>query len=206
MSRLTREQLRRRKHHLTLIYAVACLITLFVLVTSGFVRSNEQQKIDEEVLANPVISSEVVVEQEVTIEEEVLEEVEPDIEVEVKPPVENVEVEVAPSQPTDDGLNKIENVKITHYCAEKYAHICNAGAPYKTARGNDVIPNYTCAVDPNVIPLGSTVYIDYGDGIKHEYLADDTGGAIKGSRIDVAVDTHDIAMNCGVKRATVYWE
>lgn len=37
------------------------------------------------------------------------------------------------------------------------------------------------AVDPSVIPLGSTVYVsDYGEAI-----ATDTGGAIKGNIIDV---------------------
>ena len=39
------------------------------------------------------------------------------------------------------------------------------------------------AVDPNVIPLGSKVYVEgYGEAI-----AADTGGAIKGNKIDVHV-------------------
>jgi len=43
----------------------------------------------------------------------------------------------------------------------------------------------TIAVDPSVIPLGSKVYVDgYGYAI-----ASDTGGAIKGNRIDVYLDS-----------------
>lgn len=90
---------------------------------------------------------------------------------------------------------------ITHYCTEKYPHICNAGPPYKTAMGTDVKPNYTIAVDPKIIPLGSKVIID-GD----EYVAEDTGGAIKGYHIDVAVSTHAEAMKLGTqKNVQVYW-
>ncbi|MEG2053984.1 MAG: 3D domain-containing protein [Oscillospiraceae bacterium] len=47
------------------------------------------------------------------------------------------------------------------------------------------------AVDPNIIPLGTWLYID-GVGIRQ---AQDTGGAIKGNKIDVAVDTHQNALN-----------
>src|SRR5699024_8096610 len=41
------------------------------------------------------------------------------------------------------------------------------------------------AVDPNVIPLGSRVWVEgYGEAI-----AADTGGAIKGNRIDVLMES-----------------
>jgi len=43
----------------------------------------------------------------------------------------------------------------------------------------------TVAVDPNVIPLGSTVYIQ-GLGVFH---AEDTGGAVIGDHVDVYVDS-----------------
>lgn len=84
--------------------------------------------------------------------------------------------------------------KITYYCTEKYEHICNAGPPYQTATGTEVTPGRTIAVDPSVIPLGSHVIID-----GHEYIAEDTGGAINGNRIDIAVNTHDEAMSKGTR-------
>ena len=51
-----------------------------------------------------------------------------------------------------------------------------------------------------MIPMGSHVIID-----GHEYIAEDTGGAIKGNRIDVFFDSHQDALNFGVKYMTVYW-
>lgn len=57
----------------------------------------------------------------------------------------------------------------------------------------------TIAVDPDIIPLGSTVKIE-----GQEYVAEDTGGAIKGNRIDIFVSSHDEATIKGVKTQTVY--
>jgi 3D (Asp-Asp-Asp) domain-containing protein len=55
------------------------------------------------------------------------------------------------------------------------------------------------AVDPNVIPLGSKVYVEgYGYAI-----AGDIGGAIKGNRIDIHVPTTQEAFNWGVKEVKV---
>lgn len=52
----------------------------------------------------------------------------------------------------------------------------------------------TIAVDRKLIPLGSKVWID-GIG---ECSADDVGGAIKGKRIDVWVESHEEALRLGV--------
>ena len=88
--------------------------------------------------------------------------------------------------------------KITHYCCEKYPHICNAGAPYKTATGTS--PHVGgCAVDPSVIPLGSYVKIN---GVV--YHAEDTGGAIKGNRIDLVTETHQEALDKGTYKTQVF--
>ena len=62
--------------------------------------------------------------------------------------------------------NIIEDCTITYYCAEKYAHICGTGDGL-TATGSYVTPYVSCAVDPSVIPYGSTVIVDYGDGEPH---------------------------------------
>lgn len=58
----------------------------------------------------------------------------------------------------------------------------------------------TIAVDPSVIPLGSTVYIP-GYGYAR---AEDTGGAIKGRIIDVYFDSRSECINWGRKNITIY--
>lgn len=85
---------------------------------------------------------------------------------------------------------------ITHYCP---CPKCNG--PYTvTASGTAITPWYTIAVDTNVIPLGSNVCIDgYG-----EFEAQDTGGRIRGNRIDVCVGSHDEAKQLGVVYKDVY--
>ena len=100
--------------------------------------------------------------------------------------------------------NVLENVKITHYCSELRPHICGTGDGI-TASGRRVTPYVSVAVDPSVIPLGSDVLVDYGDGEIHYYRADDTGGGVKGKHLDLAVGTHSEALQMGVKNATVYW-
>ena len=85
----------------------------------------------------------------------------------------------------------------TYYCCERYPHICGTGDGL-TATGVAVEPGIV-AVDPKVIPLGSTVAID-----GEEYLAADTGGLIKGQRVDIAVPTHAEALALGVREVEVW--
>lgn len=56
------------------------------------------------------------------------------------------------------------------------------------------------AVDPRVIPLGSKVYVP-GYGVA---IAADTGGAIKGNRLDVCYNSLSEAYTWGVKHVPVY--
>lgn len=75
----------------------------------------------------------------------------------------------------------------TYYCDERgKPHICGAGIGL-TATGAPTEVGTTIAVDPSVIPLGSTVYIE-GIGLR---VAQDTGGAVKGHKIDILLHTHD---------------
>ena len=86
---------------------------------------------------------------------------------------------------------------VTYYCCEPYAHICGDGDGL-TATGLPVTPGVV-AVDPEVIPLGSTVIID-----GQAYLAADTGGAVRGSHVDIAVATHQEAEDLGTTTAKVW--
>ena len=57
----------------------------------------------------------------------------------------------------------------------------------------------TVAVDPEVIPLGTELYIEgYGPGV-----ALDTGGLIKGNRIDLFFRTEKEAINWGKRHLSV---
>ena len=68
-----------------------------------------------------------------------------------------------------------------------------------TARGT-LLRHGIIAVDPSVIPLGTRVYIPgYGEAI-----ADDTGGAIVGNRIDIAFDSHEEAIYFGRQMLEIY--
>lgn len=49
--------------------------------------------------------------------------------------------------------------------------------------GVTAVEGKTIAVDPTVIPYGSTILIN-----GNEYIAEDCGGAIKGNKIDVFVE------------------
>ena len=97
----------------------------------------------------------------------------------------------------------IDDCTVTFYCAERYPHICGTGDGI-AYDGTPVLPWATCAVDPSVIPLGSTVLVDLGDGYGLRTLvANDTG--VKGNHIDICVPTHDEALRLGVRTSTVYW-
>ncbi|WP_212391531.1 3D domain-containing protein [Sporosarcina beigongshangi] len=82
--------------------------------------------------------------------------------------------------------------------ATAYTAYCE-GCSGTTAYGIDLRANpnrRVIAVDPRVIPLGTKVWVEgYGEAI-----AGDTGGAIKGHKIDVFIPSYDQAMEWGVKK------
>ena len=98
--------------------------------------------------------------------------------------------------------NKIEDVKVSHYCCCVKCCGKDDGITYS---GVKATPGVTVAVDTSIIPLGSDVLVDYGDGVINYYRADDTGSAIKGNELDLCVSSHQEAINLGVRTATVYW-
>lgn len=87
---------------------------------------------------------------------------------------------------------------IVAYCAEQYPHIC--GGNPTTKSGEPVTPRVTVAADPDVLPLGTRIYID-GIG---ERVVQDTGGAIRGRKIDLAVESHQEAVAWGVQHKGVW--
>lgn len=63
-----------------------------------------------------------------------------------------------------------------------------------TCTGNKCIPYKTLAVDPRIIPFGSEVFF-YSSN--ETYIADDSGGAIKGYKADKAMDSRQAAFKYG---------
>lgn len=92
-------------------------------------------------------------------------------------------------------VNDLTYMKITHYCAEQYPHICNsADGNYLTATGTKPTVNRTVAVDKSMIPLGSTIKLN---GVN--YIAEDVFGTDKEDyRMDILVATHAEALKLGV--------
>ena len=99
--------------------------------------------------------------------------------------------------------HKLEGATITFYCCEERPHICGTGTGI-TASGRRVTPYVSCAVDTDIIPLGSTIMIEHNGGMVY-LRADDTGPAVKGDHIDIAVPTHDFALSLGVQTADIWW-
>lgn len=85
--------------------------------------------------------------------------------------------------------------------ATAYTASCE-GCSGVTSTGIDLNANpdqKVISVDPNVIPLGSKVYVEgYGNAI-----AGDTGGSIKGNKIDVFIPTKEEAIKFGRQTLTV---
>ena len=85
--------------------------------------------------------------------------------------------------------------------ATAYTAYCN-GCSGTTAYGIDLRANpnqKVIAVDPSVIPLGTRVWVEgYGEAI-----AGDTGGAIKGNKIDVFIPTKNAAYKWGRKNVKI---
>lgn len=87
----------------------------------------------------------------------------------------------------NEGQNVAEGGLIGTFEITYYAPTGN-----NTASGTEPKAGRTIAVDPDVIPLGTHVMID-----GHEYVAEDTGGAVKDNVIDIFVDSEDEAIKKG---------
>lgn len=105
----------------------------------------------------------------------------------------------APAETSEASLTTthLGTFKLTAYCA--CSACCGQWADGITATGTTARAGRTIAVDPSVIPLGSLVYIN-----GREYVAEDTGGGIKGNRIDIFFNSHTAALEFGIQYADVY--
>lgn len=86
---------------------------------------------------------------------------------------------------------------ITYYCACEIC--CGPWSGGPTASGAYPVADWTVAADPNVLPLGTHIYIN-----GHEYCVEDTGSGVNGNHIDIYVNDHDLAVNNGIASAEVF--
>ena len=104
-------------------------------------------------------------------------------------------------------VSKVLTVKVTAYCScvkccgvWSKDHPSRQGTDYEqyTTSGTIPVAGRTVAVDPDIIPLGSKILID-----GHEYIAEDTGSGVKGNHIVIYFDSHEEALEWGVKTLEV---
>lgn len=103
----------------------------------------------------------------------------------------NISTRIRLSRNSRGGLTSI-TVKASAYTSNK-----RTSSGTKPRRDSDGIS--TIAVDPNVIPIGTKVYVEgYGFAI-----AEDIGSSIKGCRIDVYFPTERECLNWGIRYVKV---
>lgn len=91
----------------------------------------------------------------------------------------------------------VRTVLATAYSCEGYTGYTYSGTVARVG---------AIAVDPNYIPLGTKMYVVSNDG-QYVYgycVAEDTGGLIKGERIDLYFNTFDECWDFGARTCTVY--
>lgn len=138
-----------------------------------------------------------------------------DIEEDKQVVIDTVEVPMV-SKPMKEPPPKVEEPKyislgvarITAYCScekccGKWASmrpVDEAGNPIVYGDSGEVlIPDYSVAVDPDVIPYGTKIYID-----GKEYIAHDCGSAITGMSIDIYLDSHEKACEVGMQYIEIF--
>ncbi|MGD6877897.1 3D domain-containing protein [Bacillus infantis] len=120
---------------------------------------------------------------------------------ESKPAESEASASTKPSPEASAPAAQEEEGKEITVTATAYTASCE-GCSGVTSTGIDLNANpdqKVISVDPNVIPLGSKVYVEgYGNAI-----AGDTGGSIKGNKIDVFIPTKEEAIKFGRQTLTV---
>lgn len=111
---------------------------------------------------------------------------------------------------TDSTITLPTGEVLTYYKTEQvrasaYTHT-DEGCDTVTATGTTVRRG-TVAVDPRVIPYGSRMFIIATDGsyIYGLAQAEDCGGAIKGDRMDLYMESNEACMDFGRRKCTLYF-
>lgn len=112
----------------------------------------------------------------------------------------------APQKSTEDSSSTSEGT----IAGRKYTKVVTGSATaysdYGTTASGDTTRQGLVAVNPNVIPYGTEVYVETSGGYSGFYIASDTGGALmSGSAVvDIWMPTSEECFQFGRQSATVY--
>ena len=93
-------------------------------------------------------------------------------------------------------LRSLGKFKITWYCP---CRRCSGKWGYQTSSGARCTEGRTVAVDKRVIKEGTHLLIN-----GHEYIAEDTGGGVRGKHIDIFNESHSECLDR--EHGEKYWE
>ncbi|MDO5398386.1 MAG: G5 domain-containing protein [bacterium] len=111
------------------------------------------------------------------------------------------------SSDTGSTINGMKYRKKITMQATAYSTSPSENGGYAVSAKGNPLKHGIVAVDPNVIPLGSKVYVESTDGswVYGVASAEDTGGAIKGNRIDLCYEGSAASVNTfGRRTCNVY--
>lgn len=110
--------------------------------------------------------------------------------------------QTTPAKPTPPVTAPVTPPSSNSFAGQATAYVATGN---NTATGTVPTPGRTIAVDPNLIPLGSAVRIDVPGAPRYSgvYIAEDTGGVVKGAIIDVFVAGHGEALQFGRQSITI---
>lgn len=98
----------------------------------------------------------------------------------------------------EEALRSLGMFEITAYC---HCLLCSSSWNRTTATGTTATAGRTIGVNPDIIPYGSRIMIN-----GHEYIAEDTGGAMRENPrvIDVFMESHEEALQFGRQNYEVF--
>lgn len=187
---LTKNTYDKQRARAQLILRVSLGLAIALLLTLSLVIRQSYEKMELEELNNGLLES-IAADTRAQLEAE-----------------EEIVVPTSTPSPALVDTTYIGKYDVTYYCpCEQCCGEYGANRPIvnnkqvvTTASGAFAQNGITVAVDPNKIPYGTLLYIE-GVGYR---IAQDCGGAVKGNRIDVYMDSHQGALQGGRHESKIY--
>lgn len=191
-----------------IVFMLISVPTLLFTMIAGVSPTTDAGMSVEETTVYVVEESTVCTEPIVLFTEPTVPTTEPAIPETTEAPTEPPVAEPPAIEPEEPELISLGIFKLTAYCSCQ--RCCGSYALNRPVdeSGNEIVygsigvrlvAGVSIAVDPRVIPYGTQVEID-----GHTYTAHDTGGNIKGNRIDVYFDDHQEAWDFGTQYTEVF--